>query len=249
MGALTFNTIENIHTRTNTPIMSRKSGEICDKYRDSCFITCLIHAAPASRMAHYLIHHSLALAHLLHKTSFITMSVACRLKKTAFTYTSRMRSFHHPALTSTLALPLVLLICFTLYVLKTTNRDSSASTFIFQSGGHKPSITLHSSTASKAPQLSPTELMARPLIMSTPHMPRLFHQSWSSATLPAKFEQWSLSCREMNPGYEWVLWTDKDNRRLVEKYAPEFLEKYDGLKSEIYRADAVRNLYMFIFGG
>lgn len=53
----------------------------------------------------------------------------------------------------------------------------------------------------------------------------------------------------MNPDFEWVLWTDEYNRRLVERYAPEFLVKYDGLKSEIYRADAVRNLYMFVFGG
>lgn len=80
-------------------------------------------------------------------------------------------------------------------------------------------------------------------------MPKLLHQSWSTTILPSKFEQWSLSCRDMNPDFEWVLWTDEDNRRLVEKYAPEFLVKYDGLKSEIYRADAVRNLYMFVFGG
>ena len=80
-------------------------------------------------------------------------------------------------------------------------------------------------------------------------MPKLFHQSWSSKALPAHFEQWSLSCREMNTDFEWVLWTDDDNRRLVEKYAPELLVKYDELQSEIYRADAVRNLYMFVFGG
>ncbi|CAD6591279.1 MAG: hypothetical protein ASARMPRED_005292 [Alectoria sarmentosa] len=108
---------------------------------------------------------------------------------------------------------------------------------------------MYTSTASKATQLSPAELMARPLQTSGSHVPKLFHQSWSTTALPAKFEQWSRTCREMNADFEWVLWTDKDNRRLVERYAPDFLLKYDGLKSEIYRADAVRNLYMFVFGG
>ena len=53
----------------------------------------------------------------------------------------------------------------------------------------------------------------------------------------------------MNPDFEWVLWTDEDNRKLVEKYVPDVLLVYDELKSEIYHADVVRNLYMFIFGG
>lgn len=53
----------------------------------------------------------------------------------------------------------------------------------------------------------------------------------------------------MNPDYEWVLWTDEDNRQMVTKYAPEFLTAYDDLPSEIYRADVSRNLYMFLFGG
>lgn len=157
-----------------------------------------------------------------------------------------MRYFRHPALTTAIALPLVLPICFIIYTLKTANKNSPPSP---QIGRYSPTFTLHAPTAIKAPQILPTELMARPTSTSRSHMPKLFHQSWSTTTLPAKFEQWSLSCREMNPGFEWVLWTDEDNRRLVERYAPQFLVKYDELKSEIYRADAVRNLYMFVFGG
>ena len=37
----------------------------------------------------------------------------------------------------------------------------------------------------------------------------------------------------MNPDFEWVLWIDKDNYQLVEKYAPQFLARYDGLGSEV----------------
>lgn len=45
-----------------------------------------------------------------------------------------------------------------------------------------------------------------------------------------------------------VLWTDKDNARLVARY-PEVEATYKKLKNGIQRADFVRNLYMWEFGG
>ena len=163
---------------------------------------------------------------------------------------SRMISFRRRALVSAITLPLALIISFILYVFIRANSDPSTSSLRFQPVRNISSFTTHhSSEIAKAPILSPTDLMARPHSASQSHVPKLLHQSWSTATLPAKFEQWSLSCREMNPDFEWVLWTDEDNRKLVETYVPDFLPMYDELKSEIYRADVVRNLYMFIFGG
>ena len=46
-----------------------------------------------------------------------------------------------------------------------------------------------------------------------------------------------------------MLWTDKDNLALVKKFLPWFRKPYRELSSEIYRADAVRNAYMGVFGG
>jgi hypothetical protein len=37
----------------------------------------------------------------------------------------------------------------------------------------------------------------------------------------------------------YVLWTDEDNLKLVQRYYPEFLETYMALPAEIYRADMV----------
>ena len=45
-----------------------------------------------------------------------------------------------------------------------------------------------------------------------------------------------------------MLWTDKDNARLVARY-PEVEATYKKLKNGIQRADFVRNLYMWEFGG
>lgn len=105
------------------------------------------------------------------------------------------------------------------------------------------------SKATEAKRLYAEELLQRPLATDLTSIPKLFHQSWMNSTLPTKFEEWSHSCRQANPDWEWVLWTDEDNMKLVEKYAPWFASTYAALHSEIYRADAARNIYMHVFGG
>ncbi|KAG8531907.1 uncharacterized protein KY384_003543 [Bacidia gigantensis] len=100
-----------------------------------------------------------------------------------------------------------------------------------------------------ARQLSPSALLSRPLPTSQTTVPKLIHQSWSDTRLPEKFRHWSYTCRAQHPDWEWVLWTDADNLRLVEKYAPWFLDTYNALTVEIERVDAARNIYMHVFGG
>lgn len=101
----------------------------------------------------------------------------------------------------------------------------------------------------EAGTLSPQDLMLRPQSADRTHMPKLLHQSWKNSTLPSNLELWSRSCRTVNSGWEYVLWTDSDNAFMVEKYAPWFLETFNALPEPIERADASRNLYMYIFGG
>ncbi|KAG8760461.1 hypothetical protein FRC14_003018 [Serendipita sp. 396] len=82
-------------------------------------------------------------------------------------------------------------------------------------------------------------------------LPRLLiHQSWKTRDLPSRFQKWSNDWRRIH-GKRWtyVLWTDEDNRQLVEKFYPEYLETYNNLPREIFRADMIRNIYMHKFGG
>ena len=119
-------------------------------------------------------------------------------------------------------------------------------------GHYKEAFSNSSGKKSKtkeAKKLSAEELMRRPLATDLTSIPKLFHQSWLNSTLPTKFEEWSHSCRQANSDWEWVLWTDQDNLKLVEKYAPWFASTYEALHSEIYRADTARNIYMHVFGG
>ena len=101
----------------------------------------------------------------------------------------------------------------------------------------------------EAKRISPQELMHRSLPFDRTRAPKLLHQSWKNDTLPAKFQRWSATCQKANPDWEYVLWSDKDNLELITRFAPWFLKTYKDLKSEIYRADAIRNVYMHVFGG
>lgn len=101
----------------------------------------------------------------------------------------------------------------------------------------------------KAKYLSPTELMRRPLSAVNGSIPKIIHQSWKSEELPDRFLQWSDTWRMHHPDWEWVLWTNEDNRALVELHFPWFKKAYEDLGYEILRADTARNMYMYIFGG
>lgn len=101
----------------------------------------------------------------------------------------------------------------------------------------------------EARRLYASELMERPLATDLTRIPKIFHQSWMNSTLPAKFEEWSHSCRKQHPDWEWVLWTDEENLKLIERFAPWFTNAYEDLGGEIFRADAARNVYMHVFGG
>lgn len=112
-----------------------------------------------------------------------------------------------------------------------------------------PTARTFRSSAKKAKYITPAQLMERPISKDLQTIPRLLHQSWTSTELPAKFEHWSDSCRRAHPNWEWVLWTDKDNEQLVKTHFPWLLQTYRDLPGVIYKADLVRNLYMYMFGG
>ena len=80
-------------------------------------------------------------------------------------------------------------------------------------------------------------------------IPRLIHQSWKTRAVPSGFARWRASWASHHPGWQHILWTDADNRRLVLESAPWFLDTYDSLPRPVMRADAARLLYMHAHGG
>ena len=75
-------------------------------------------------------------------------------------------------------------------------------------------------------------------------IPQIIHQSWKTTDLPPKFANWSETWKETHPGWVYLLWTDQDNRLLVERYYPHLLKFYDELPRNILRVDFVRFLYL-----
>ncbi|KAE8154338.1 nucleotide-diphospho-sugar transferase [Aspergillus avenaceus] len=113
-----------------------------------------------------------------------------------------------------------------------------------------PSVAT-SSSPSHARTLSARTLLTRPLSRDVTTIPKIIHQTWfpAGSNMSERAQVWVQGLREQNPDWEYVLWDDETNRMLVEQHFPWFLEAYNGLPKEILRADVVRNLYMYIFGG
>jgi mannosyltransferase OCH1-like enzyme len=100
-----------------------------------------------------------------------------------------------------------------------------------------------------AQNITAIELIERPLTKDLHSIPRIFHQSWKTNEVPERFQSWSESCRRAHPEWKWVVWSNDDNRKLVEKHFGYLLHAYDHLKDDIFRADFARNLYMYLYGG
>jgi mannosyltransferase OCH1-like enzyme len=83
----------------------------------------------------------------------------------------------------------------------------------------------------------------------TKAFPRLIHQSYRSAALPDNFAAWRASWIRHHPHFQHRFWSDEENRELVRSRFPWLLPLYDGLLMPIMRADAVRYLYLYEFGG
>lgn len=60
---------------------------------------------------------------------------------------------------------------------------------------------------------------------------------------------WAKTWRSNNPDYEYVLWDDADNRRFVVENFRWFLPTYDSYDKEIKRADAIRYMFLYVYGG
>lgn len=81
-------------------------------------------------------------------------------------------------------------------------------------------------------------------------IPRRIFQTWKTKReLPHKFQEWSNTFRQLNPGFHYELWDDGDNRRFIANEFPWFLEIYDSYRVGICRVDALRYFYLYIFGG
>jgi mannosyltransferase OCH1-like enzyme len=79
--------------------------------------------------------------------------------------------------------------------------------------------------------------------------PKIIFQTWKNKEPPKKMAYWSETWRQYNPDYEYILWDDADNRRFVQEEFAWFLPTYDSYDVEIKRADAIRYMFLYKYGG
>ena len=80
-------------------------------------------------------------------------------------------------------------------------------------------------------------------------VPHIIHQSWRTKKLENFQKGWQQSWFEKHPHWTYMFWTDVDNRKLVARHYPWFLEIYDAFPRNIQRADCARYFYMLHYGG
>ena len=86
--------------------------------------------------------------------------------------------------------------------------------------------------------------------MSVDVIPDIVFQTWKSRTdFPSNYDYWRSTLFKLNPTWRFVVWDDDDNRGFVESVFPWFLSAYNNMPAEIYRADAIRPLFLLYFGG
>ena len=80
-------------------------------------------------------------------------------------------------------------------------------------------------------------------------IPRVLHQTWKTADLPAEFAANVRGFEALHPAWRRVLWSDAAMEQLVRQHFPQYLAAYLALPRNIMRADLFRYMVLFVHGG
>jgi mannosyltransferase OCH1-like enzyme len=80
-------------------------------------------------------------------------------------------------------------------------------------------------------------------------VPRIIHQTWKSVDVPERFRGFQRSFQDLHPDWEYRLWDDVANERLIADHYPECLEYFRSDCPVILKIDLVRLAYLHRHGG
>lgn len=80
-------------------------------------------------------------------------------------------------------------------------------------------------------------------------VPRVLHQVWNTRDVPPQWRGFQETWRRHHPGWEHVLWTSEDHRRLIAEHHSWFLPVYDGFPRHVQRVDAAKLFILYTHGG
>lgn len=80
-------------------------------------------------------------------------------------------------------------------------------------------------------------------------IPKIIHQTYKTEDIPQRWVHAQKTVKELNPDYQYILWTDETARDFIATNYSWFLSTYDGYEFPIMRADAIRYFVLYHFGG
>jgi mannosyltransferase OCH1-like enzyme len=80
-------------------------------------------------------------------------------------------------------------------------------------------------------------------------IPKIIMQTWKNTIIPTKWKSSVESIHKFLPEWKYVLQTDTDNENFVRTNFPDFLPYYLAFPHGIQRADAIRYMWLYMYGG
>lgn len=80
-------------------------------------------------------------------------------------------------------------------------------------------------------------------------IPRIIMQTWKNKDVPNHWKISPESVKTMMPDWQHILLTDDDNLQFVKDHFPDFLPYYKAFPYAIQRADAIRYMWLYKYGG
>ena len=66
-------------------------------------------------------------------------------------------------------------------------------------------------------------------------------QTWKDHSIPELYQKWAASWSTVNDGWLHIIWSDEDNRQLIQQHYPSILQLYESLPLNICRVDMVKS--------
>lgn len=80
-------------------------------------------------------------------------------------------------------------------------------------------------------------------------IPKIIHQTWKTKNIPDEWKDAVESCKQINKGFKYMLWTDETMDKFVKKNYPNIYKSYKSYKYQIQRCDVFRYLVLYKYGG
>lgn len=80
-------------------------------------------------------------------------------------------------------------------------------------------------------------------------IPKIIHQTYKTTKIPEHWQNGQKQCQDLNPDYQYILWTDEMARDFIIQNYPWFTKTFDSYKYNIERADVIRYFILSYYGG